>query len=54
VQKGRVFKEEEAMHLWVSNDANKIPVRIQTDLLIGSLRADLTEYSGLVAPLNKK
>jgi hypothetical protein len=54
VQKGRVFKEEESMHLWVSNDANKIPVRIQTDLLIGSLRADLTEYRGLVAPLNKK
>ena len=54
VQKGRVFKEEEGMTLWVSDDANKVPVRIQTDLLIGSLRADLTEYKGLVAPLNKK
>lgn len=29
VQSGRVFKEEESLALWVSNDKNKIPIRIK-------------------------
>ncbi|MDX1327615.1 MAG: DUF3108 domain-containing protein, partial [Arenibacter sp.] len=32
VQSGRVFKEQESLTLWVSNDKNKIPVLIQADL----------------------
>ena len=31
----------------VSDDENKIPVRIQTEVLVGSIKADLMEYSGL-------
>ncbi len=47
VQSGRVFKEQESVTLWVSNDLNKIPVRIKADLAIGSLKADLDGYNGL-------
>ncbi len=47
VQSGRVFKEEESISLWVSNDRNKVPVRIQADLVVGSIRADLDGYNGL-------
>lgn len=47
VQSGRVFKEKESLTLWVSNDLNKIPVRIKADLAIGSLKADLDAYNGL-------
>lgn len=47
VQSGRVFKEEESVTLWVSDDMNKIPVRIQADLMIGSLKADLNAFKGL-------
>jgi hypothetical protein len=43
----RVFKDEDDMTIWVSNDANKIPVRVQTDIMIGSLKVDLSSYSGL-------
>ncbi len=32
---------------WISDDENKVPLRIQSDLMIGSLRADLVEYEGL-------
>lgn len=32
---------------WISDDENKVPLRIQSDLMIGSLRADLVEYDGL-------
>lgn len=47
VQSGRVFKEQESLSLWVSNDDNKIPVRIQADLRVGSIKADLDGYNGL-------
>lgn len=47
VMAGRVFKEEESLTLWVSNDKNRIPLRIKADLAIGSLRADLVAFKGL-------
>lgn len=47
VQSGRVFKEEESLALWVSNDDNKIPIRIKADLAVGSIKADLDGYNGL-------
>jgi len=47
VQSGRVFKEEESLTLWVSDDENKIPVSIKADLAVGSLKADLDEFKGL-------
>jgi hypothetical protein len=53
VEKGRVFKEEEDMTLWVSDDQNKVPIRLKTDLLVGSIEMDLVEYKNLVKPLNK-
>ncbi len=47
VQSGRVFKEEESLSLWVSNDDNKIPIRIKADLAVGAIKADLDGYNGL-------
>ena len=47
VQAGRVFKEEESLTFWISDDANKIPVRIKADLAVGSLDADLHAFKGL-------
>ncbi len=47
VQSGRVFKEKESLSLWVSNDSNKIPVRIKAQLAVGSIKADLDAYAGL-------
>ncbi|MEX0290959.1 MAG: DUF3108 domain-containing protein [Flavobacteriaceae bacterium] len=47
VQAGRVFKEKESLTLWVSNDLNKIPIRIKADIAVGSIKADLDGYNGL-------
>jgi len=47
VKSGRIFKEQESLTLWVSNDLNKIPIRIKADLAVGSLKADLDGYNGL-------
>ncbi|WP_300567399.1 DUF3108 domain-containing protein [Flavobacterium sp.] len=50
VQSGRVFKEEESLTVWISDDDNKIPLRIKASLAVGSLKADLETFKGLKNP----
>lgn len=47
VQSGRVFKEEESLTVWISDDDNKLPIRIKASLAVGSLKADLESFKGL-------
>ncbi|MCW4470028.1 DUF3108 domain-containing protein [Flavobacterium sp. MFBS3-15] len=54
VQAGRVFKEEESLTVWVSDDENKVPLRIKASLAVGSLKADLDSYRGLAHPFTVK
>lgn len=51
VMAGRVFKEKESLTVWVSSDSNKVPLRIKASLAVGSLKADLEEYEGLVTDM---
>ena len=50
VQSGRVFKEEESLTIWISDDDNKLPVRIKATLAVGSIKADLESFKGLKYP----
>lgn len=50
----RVFKDEDDMTIWVSDDKNRLPIRVQTDIWVGSLKVDLTSYSGLENPFDAK
>jgi hypothetical protein len=43
----KLFKGEGAMKLWVSDDSNKIPLKVEVELVIGSLEMDLKSYKGL-------
>lgn len=54
VQKGRVFKESESLTMWISDDRNKIPLKVKADLLVGSLKAELEFYEGIKFPLGTK
>lgn len=54
VQSGRVFKEEESLTVWISDDDNKIPVRIKASLAVGSIKADLDGFKGLKNPFMVK
>lgn len=47
VQKGRVFEGQESLTIWISDDQNKIPIRIKASLAVGSLKVDLQDYKGL-------
>jgi hypothetical protein len=54
VQSGRIFKAEESVTIWITDDANKIPIKMQADLSVGSLRAELEYYKGLANAFNKQ
>ena len=54
VQKGRVFKEQESLTMWVSDDDNRLPIRIKAELAVGSIKADLDGYRGLIHPFSAK
>ena len=53
VQSGRIFKAEESVTIWITDDANKIPIKMRASLAVGSLRAELEAYSGLANPFGK-
>jgi len=50
VMADRVFEESESLTFWVSADQNKIPIKIEAELAVGSLTAELDEYRGLKHP----
>jgi len=50
VQSGRVFKEQESLTLWVSDDRNRLPIRFKADILVGSIMADLENFKNLKHP----
>lgn len=53
VQKGRVFKSEEDLTIWITDDKNHIPLRAQAKILIGSVKMDITGASNLANETSK-
>jgi hypothetical protein len=44
--KGDVFKEGEDMDVWITDDENKIPVLIESPILVGSIKARVVSIKG--------
>ncbi len=49
---GSVFKEGDRMHIYVSDDKNRIPLLIETPVSVGSIKAVASNWYGLKYPLN--
>ncbi len=54
VKEGGLFKSEGRVLVWLSDDERKIPVKVSTKVVIGSIDAELREYRGLAGPLKAK
>lgn len=48
--KGTVFEGGEGMTVWVSDDDNHIPLRIESPIVVGSVKVDLVGYVNLRNP----
>ncbi|MBM3412364.1 MAG: DUF3108 domain-containing protein [Bacteroidetes bacterium] len=50
--KGTIFEGGEKMTVWVTDDANHIPVRIESPIVVGKVKVDMMSYANLRHPLN--
>lgn len=44
---GDIFKEEDQVKIWVSDDGNRIPLLIESPVSVGSVKAVLKDYKNL-------
>jgi len=52
--KGEMFKDDDKMLLWVSDDANHLPLRVESPISVGSVIVDMTECNNLRYPLSSR
>lgn len=50
--KGTIFEGGEKMTVWVSDDNNKIPIRVESPISVGSIKVDMMSYRNLKHPLS--
>ena len=54
IKEGGLFKSEGRVIIWLTDDECKIPVKVSTKIFIGSIDAELREYSGIIGPLKAR
>lgn len=50
--KGNIFKGDEKMTVWVTDDANRVPIRVESPIVVGKVRVDMVSFQGLRHPLS--
>jgi len=50
--KGTIFEGGEKMTVWVSDDRNHIPLRVESPIAVGSIKVDMMQYRNLRYPLS--
>lgn len=51
---GRVFREQRDMRMWITKDKNQIPVKISSEVLVGRIRAEVSNTENLKYPLDSR
>ena len=54
VKEGGLFKSEGSILVWLTDDERKMPVKVSSKILVGSISAELKQYSGLNGPIHAK
>ena len=54
IKEGGLFKSEGRILIWMTNDERKIPVKVSTKVVVGSIDAELREYSGINGTIKAK
>ncbi len=50
--KGTLFEGGEKMTVWVSADQNRIPVRVESPIIVGSVKIDMMQYRNIRYPFS--
>jgi hypothetical protein len=52
MQEGRVFEDGEKMKIWITDDANHLLLKVETEIFVGTIKAVLEDYKELKNPLS--
>jgi hypothetical protein len=47
IRAGRIFRKGSRLYLWISDDANRIPVKAQAEVVVGAITMEITSAKGL-------
>jgi hypothetical protein len=51
IKPGRIFRKDSKLYLWVSDDGNRVPLKAQVEILVGSVVMEIKSADGLKYPL---
>jgi hypothetical protein len=54
MKEGGLFKSEGSIIIWMTDDERKIPIKVSTKVVVGSIDAELREYSGIHGTIKAK
>lgn len=54
VQEGGLFKHKGRLIVWLTDDDRKIPVKMTSEIIVGSISVELESYYGINGPINAK
>ncbi|NOX18830.1 MAG: DUF3108 domain-containing protein [Chlorobi bacterium] len=54
VEEGGLFKSEGNILVWLSDDELRVPIKVQSKIVIGTIDAELVKYEGLKGELKSK
>lgn len=54
ISEGGLYKSEGRLLIWLTNDIQKIPVKVKAEVVVGSIDAELTSYEGILGELKSR
>ncbi|NRF39100.1 DUF3108 domain-containing protein [Pedobacter foliorum] len=51
IKPGRIFRKDSKLYLWITDDGNRVPVKAQVEIIVGSVIMEIKSADGLKYPL---
>jgi hypothetical protein len=52
VPNNKLFDGENSVTAWISDDKNRLPLKVEADMFIGSAGVEIIKYKGVKNPIN--
>lgn len=53
IKPGRIFRKDSKLYLWITDDGNRVPVKAQVEILVGSVTLEIKSAEGLKYPIGQ-
>jgi len=53
IKPGRIFKKDSKLYLWITDDGNRVPVKAEVEILVGSVTMEIQSAEGLKYPIGR-